>query len=167
MVQTADETFRCLEAGSLARTTGSTRMNELSSRSHAIFTLVFEQRKPATRPGQPPVSERRSRRRVLLPLPRPPAPTWSGAGVHFASWVTARPAVGGASVSGQEYITSKFHLVDLAGSERNKRTGTVGGRFKESVTDQTPPPLPHTPPPPRQMLSAASAHHTVLCQRRC
>lgn len=31
------------------------------------------------------------------------------------------------------YVTSKFHLVDLAGSERNKKTGTKGERFKESV----------------------------------
>jgi hypothetical protein len=31
------------------------------------------------------------------------------------------------------YVTSKFHLVDLAGSERNKKTGTQGARFKESV----------------------------------
>eukprot|EP01052_Picozoa_sp_SAG31_P020166 SAG31_NODE_1505_length_8078_cov_5.291390_2_plen_253_part_00 len=86
VVASAEETYRCLEAGCVARTTGSTRMNELSSRSHAIFTLFFEQRKPSTKPGMPP-----------------------------------------------EYITSKFHLVDLAGSERNKRTGTVGSRFKESV----------------------------------
>ena len=31
-------------------------------------------------------------------------------------------------------VRSKFHLVDLAGSERNKKTGTAGHRFKESVT---------------------------------
>jgi hypothetical protein len=85
VVASAEETFRCLENGCLARTTGSTRMNQESSRSHAIFTLTFEQRRDAAEGSIP------------------------------------------------EYITSKFHLVDLAGSERNKRTGTVGGRFKESV----------------------------------
>lgn len=35
---------------------------------------------------------------------------------------------------GNEYISAKFHLVDLAGSERNKRTGTAGKRFQESVS---------------------------------
>ena len=32
------------------------------------------------------------------------------------------------------FRSPQFHLVDLAGSERNKRTGTAGLRFKESVT---------------------------------
>ena len=35
---------------------------------------------------------------------------------------------------GEMKSCAKLHLVDLAGSERNKKTGTVGARFKESVT---------------------------------
>ena len=31
-------------------------------------------------------------------------------------------------------VGGKIAFVDLAGSERNKKTGTVGARFKESVT---------------------------------
>ncbi len=46
MVSSAREALRCLEEGCLARTTGSTMMNETSSRSHAIFTLMLEQRLP-------------------------------------------------------------------------------------------------------------------------
>eukprot|EP00898_Chlorokybus_atmophyticus_P004331 jgi/Chlat1/489/Chrsp103S01091 len=41
-----EDMCRCLEHGSSARTTGSTLMNEQSSRSHAIFTITLEQRMP-------------------------------------------------------------------------------------------------------------------------
>ncbi|KAJ3415476.1 hypothetical protein HDV05_004918 [Chytridiales sp. JEL 0842] len=43
-VQTTDDLFRCLEAGGIERTTGDTRMHMHSSRSHAIFTILLEQR---------------------------------------------------------------------------------------------------------------------------
>jgi hypothetical protein len=39
----ADEMLRLLELGCVARTTGGTKMNENSSRSHAIFTIIIEQ----------------------------------------------------------------------------------------------------------------------------
>jgi hypothetical protein len=45
-VTSASETLRLLEEGSLARATGSTMMNQHSSRSHAIFTLMLEQSLP-------------------------------------------------------------------------------------------------------------------------
>ncbi|CAE7745866.1 KIN4A [Symbiodinium pilosum] len=41
----AEEMFRCLSDGSVQRTTGATLMNEQSSRSHSIFTLILEQRR--------------------------------------------------------------------------------------------------------------------------
>ena len=77
-----EELLRCVEAGSASRTTRATLMNEMSSRSHSLFTIMIERR--------------------------------------------AGPQ--------SDVVTSKFHLVDLAGSERNKKTGTAGARFKESVT---------------------------------
>ena len=40
----ADEMVRLLENGAVSRTTGGTKMNEQSSRSHAIFTVILEQR---------------------------------------------------------------------------------------------------------------------------
>ncbi|KAJ3284106.1 hypothetical protein HK104_010084 [Borealophlyctis nickersoniae] len=43
-VTSAEEMLRCLEAGSIARTTGDTQMHLHSSRSHAIFTITLEQR---------------------------------------------------------------------------------------------------------------------------
>ncbi|KAI4314987.1 hypothetical protein L6164_027841 [Bauhinia variegata] len=42
-VSTLREMAACLEQGSLSRATGSTNMNNQSSRSHAIFTITLEQ----------------------------------------------------------------------------------------------------------------------------
>uniref|UniRef100_A0A516IJE7 Kinesin motor domain-containing protein n=1 Tax=Turnera subulata TaxID=218843 RepID=A0A516IJE7_9ROSI len=42
-VSTLQEMATCLEQGSLSRATGSTNMNNQSSRSHAIFTITLEQ----------------------------------------------------------------------------------------------------------------------------
>ena len=42
-VTTVDEMLSCLDQGSLNRSTAATLMNELSSRSHAIFTISVEQ----------------------------------------------------------------------------------------------------------------------------
>ncbi|CAK9135352.1 unnamed protein product [Ilex paraguariensis] len=42
-VKTLREMADCLEQGSLSRATGSTNMNNQSSRSHAIFTITMEQ----------------------------------------------------------------------------------------------------------------------------
>ena len=39
-----EEAMRFLEVGSVSRTTGSTLMNQASSRSHAIFTIFVERR---------------------------------------------------------------------------------------------------------------------------
>lgn len=41
-----DELLRFLTKGSLCRTTGSTDMNSVSSRSHAIFSVVLKQKVP-------------------------------------------------------------------------------------------------------------------------
>ncbi|XP_071502973.1 chromosome-associated kinesin KIF4A-like [Diadema antillarum] len=42
VVESAADMFRCLEKGSVGRTTGSTAMNLQSSRSHAIFTIYVD-----------------------------------------------------------------------------------------------------------------------------
>jgi hypothetical protein len=41
-----DELLRYLAKGSLCRTTGSTDMNSVSSRSHAIFSVIIKQQMP-------------------------------------------------------------------------------------------------------------------------
>eukprot|EP00960_Hanusia_phi_P041311 754936-Hanusia_phi.AAC.5 len=42
-VETCEEMFHCLERGTVCRSVGSTSMNSVSSRSHAIFTVTIEQ----------------------------------------------------------------------------------------------------------------------------
>ena len=104
-VNSAEEALRYLDEGCLARTTGSTMMNETSSRSHAIFTLVLEQRLP-----------------VMLASSRSEA---DGGPVTDAE----------AAESGKvEVRTAKFHFVDLAGSERAKKTMATGQRMREGIS---------------------------------
>ncbi len=43
VAHTRDDLLGILEAGGALRTTGSTQMNEASSRSHAIFIITLEQ----------------------------------------------------------------------------------------------------------------------------
>lgn len=58
-VSTLKEMASCLEQGSLSRATGSTNMNNQSSRSHAIFTITLEQMRKlnAVSLGDSPPSE--------------------------------------------------------------------------------------------------------------
>jgi kinesin family protein 4/21/27 len=51
IVSSVPQTLRCLERGALQRATGAHAMNENSSRSHAIFSLLIEQRARLSSPG--------------------------------------------------------------------------------------------------------------------
>ncbi|KAL2974079.1 hypothetical protein AAZX31_14G082300 [Glycine max] len=51
-VTTLKEMAACLEQGSLSRATGSTNMNNQSSRSHAIFTITLEQMRKLNSHGE-------------------------------------------------------------------------------------------------------------------
>ncbi|XP_073223256.1 kinesin-like protein KIN-4A isoform X2 [Cicer arietinum] len=51
-VATLKEMSACLEQGSLSRATGSTNMNNQSSRSHAIFTITLEQMRKLNSPSE-------------------------------------------------------------------------------------------------------------------
>ncbi|KAJ1431045.1 P-loop containing nucleoside triphosphate hydrolase [Sesbania bispinosa] len=51
-VTTLKEMATCLEQGSLSRATGSTNMNNQSSRSHAIFTITLEQMRKLNTPNE-------------------------------------------------------------------------------------------------------------------
>jgi kinesin family member 27 len=100
---TLEEVMACFEAGSAIRHTGSTQMNEQSSRSHSVFTISVEQR----------WSEANAKSNVRESV--------------------AMYELGGGVADRSFYLGAKFHFVDLAGSERVHRTGNVGDRFKESI----------------------------------
>ena len=84
------------------RHTGSTNMNEQSSRSHSIFTVLVEQRW---------TSEMNTNN------------------INRSSNDFYETNVCD-TTSDVFYLGAKFHFVDLAGSERAGRTGNVGDRFK-------------------------------------
>jgi hypothetical protein len=114
-VSKEEDLVHWLEQGALARTTGTTLMNEASSRSHAIFTLFLEQLIPVDE-GEEGVSSASPSDGLV-------------AGSHTdgdngAANLTRRE---------KECRQAKFHFVDLAGSERAKRTGAKGLRMKEGI----------------------------------
>eukprot|EP01052_Picozoa_sp_SAG31_P019306 SAG31_NODE_1402_length_8494_cov_4.344848_4_plen_217_part_00 len=85
-------------------------MNAVSSRSHAVFTVVIEQRRPKRSSAEA-----------------------AAAAAAAASAPGAANKQDGAVKVRAERVRAKLQLVDLAGSERNKRTQTTGQHFKESV----------------------------------
>ena len=52
VVRTPDEIYGLMDRGASQRTTGATRMNELSSRSHAVFIIIVENSKLTEEAGQ-------------------------------------------------------------------------------------------------------------------
>ncbi|KAL3842329.1 hypothetical protein ACJMK2_020357 [Sinanodonta woodiana] len=100
---TLDEMMSLLEAGSAVRHTGSTQMNEHSSRSHSVFTVVISQ---TWTEGDVLATKRKQ---------------------------SQSESIDGLDEEITHNTCAKFHFVDLAGSERAHKTGNVGDRFKESV----------------------------------
>ena len=103
-----EELLDCLERGSINRSTGSTLMNETSSRSHAIFTIFLEMHKR---------DDPLQKDKVLM---------------EAESDLMARDT--SATLQDEpDFMTAKFHFVDLAGSERLKKTGASGWVMKEGI----------------------------------
>ena len=96
-----------MEKASLKRATGSTHMNLVSSRSHAICTL-----------------------NVTI-APEDDHLVEEGAEENHDGDISPRSATS-LSLNSQG-VRAKLTLVDLAGSERIKRTGAEGARMKEGI----------------------------------
>nr|CAG8434626.1 1789_t:CDS:10 [Entrophospora candida] len=103
-----------LQKGSLSRTVASTEMNLVSSRSHAIFSVILKQTKVE--------EEDKENKENQDP---------SSSSTADTSAAAKRKSKSKASTA---KIVSKFHFVDLAGSERLKRTNAVGDRAKEGIS---------------------------------
>ncbi|KAI9245151.1 P-loop containing nucleoside triphosphate hydrolase protein [Helicostylum pulchrum] len=119
VVTSPNELMGYLQKGSIARTTASTDMNNTSSRSHAIFSVILKQQ--VTISGN---STDDTCSTNLNNLTRSPSDQ-----TLVSDTSSSTPYV--------KKLTSKFHFVDLAGSERLKRTNAVGDRAKEGISINT------------------------------
>ncbi|PSC70144.1 kinesin-ii motor [Micractinium conductrix] len=102
VVKSAAEMASVLEVGAKNRTVGATLMNQDSSRSHSIFTIIVES-----------------------------VDKGGGGAAAAATGGDASPSKPGSS-SGGGIRVGKLNLVDLAGSERQAKTGATGDRLKEA-----------------------------------
>jgi kinesin family member 1 len=102
-ILTYTECMNLMDIGSRNRMVAMTKMNEQSSRSHAIFTITSTVTKKLTEPDHPPTN--------------------SGGG--------GKTATGdGEDVY---TVVSKINLIDLAGSENAISAGSTGDRLKEGA----------------------------------
>ncbi|KAF9108512.1 Kinesin-like protein kif21b [Mortierella sp. AM989] len=108
-VNSAQELLDWLQKGSLCRTTAATDMNQTSSRSHAIFSVILKQQRSEE------IEELDGNNEQVSPSVAP----------------TTTKSTNEKSL---KKLASKFHFVDLAGSERLKRTRAVGDRAKEGIS---------------------------------
>eukprot|EP00899_Mesostigma_viride_P011379 jgi/Mesvir1/20241/Mv13477-RA.3 len=106
VVRSPAEISGLMERGAAVRATGATRMNEISSRSHAVFIIIAENSTTQVeREGED-----------------------DGWGDEMQT-PTAGSRAGGTK---QSFKVGKLNLVDLAGSERVRITGATGKRLEES-----------------------------------
>ena len=101
-----------MQVGTKNRSTGATLMNQDSSRSHSIFTIIVEM---VAKPGSGSSADS----------------TGGSAATPGAS--PHRPASGSPSKpQGSKIRVGKLYLVDLAGSERQSKTQASGERLREA-----------------------------------
>eukprot|EP00743_Colponemidia_sp_Colp-15_P008644 GILK01009407.1.p1 GENE.GILK01009407.1~~GILK01009407.1.p1 ORF type:complete len:1148 (+),score=247.81 GILK01009407.1:126-3569(+) len=109
VVRSPAEIYSLIQRGAMARATASTKMNDVSSRSHAVFIIIVEQ--SVTAYHDPEGNEvSLDHYQQLLNMPN----------------ATRQPFMR------QSFKVGKLNLVDLAGSERVRLTGATGRRLEES-----------------------------------
>ena len=115
VVRSPAEIYGLMERGSSTRATASTKMNEISSRSHAVFIVIVEQSETAylDEHGDELAADDFERR-----LKAGDGGAGAGAGAAGAKALEANVR--------QSFKVGKLNLVDLAGSERTKKTQARG-----------------------------------------
>jgi kinesin family protein 3/17 len=116
VVRSPAEIYGLMERGGTVRATGETKMNELSSRSHAVFIVIAEQSETTY------VDEKGQQ---LTPE-------------QFQDFMHKRGVRRDTDIAKMEdfvrqsFRVGKLNLVDLAGSERVRLSGATGQRLEES-----------------------------------
>lgn len=117
VVRSPEEIYGLMEKGGQVRATGETRMNEASSRSHAVFIVIAEQSETRYVTGESG-AEMTSEEFQRFMHQR---------GIHRE---TALDKL--SDHVRQSFKVGKLNLVDLAGSERVRLSGATGQRLEES-----------------------------------
>ncbi|KAI3425840.1 hypothetical protein D9Q98_007814 [Chlorella vulgaris] len=119
VVRSPAEVYALMERGAAARATGATKLNEISSRSHAIFMLIVEKSTPLD--GGTGAAAAAATAAALASEQFADLAAGSGHGPPSAR-----------AEMRQSVRVGKLNLVDLAGSERVHVTGATGKRLEES-----------------------------------
>ncbi len=114
VVRTPQEIYMLMQRGGSVRATGSTKMNEISSRSHAVFIIIAEQSE---------TTYVDSNGAELAPEKFHELVKNSKTQADLAALE---------SNVRQSFKVGKLNLVDLAGSERVRLSGATGQRLEES-----------------------------------
>ena len=124
------------QVGKKNRSVGATLMNQDSSRSHSIFTIVVETLGKGAANGSSGSSSSGSsgtRPASGRPASGRPGSGRPGSASPFKLAAAAAANGGNGSGSGSGIRVGKLNLVDLAGSERQAKTGATGDRLKEAT----------------------------------
>ena len=116
VVRSPAEIYGLMERGGAVRATGETKMNEVSSRSHAVFIVIAEQSETVYIDEQGVEMGPEAFQKFM-----------HGRGVHREQEMGRLE-----DHVKQSFKVGKLNLVDLAGSERVRLSGATGQRLEES-----------------------------------
>ncbi len=116
VVRSPAEIYGLMQRGGAVRATGETKMNEVSSRSHAVFIVIAEQSETVYVDAK---GQEMSPEEFQMFM--------HGRGVHREQEMKKLE-----DHVRQSFKVGKLNLVDLAGSERVRLSGATGQRLEES-----------------------------------
>nr|CCA15231.1 kinesinlike protein putative [Albugo laibachii Nc14] len=129
VVRSPEEIYGLMERGGAMRATGSTRMNEMSSRSHAVFIIIAEQSRTSYVDKQ---GNELSPEEFTSLVNAYQSRLGSNKSGNHAQGRLQRGHPSIESMIRQSFKVGKLNLVDLAGSERVRLSGATGQRLEES-----------------------------------